>query len=222
MLILDKKIIIFSLFILYSILLCGCKQNYTPNDKNEINYSSVDQYELAMNAVQDSKPGFEINCIQYYPDGYSLEYTTYKKGNMWKDVIHENGKKYEAFMSNGNEAYGLTKSGKYKKGDFSHSMLNGLYDWNAVGDNQIKSEDILINKKFKNQNESINGYKCRMITYEYKNGINVDTCIDDNTGIAVYHKEYGNVSPEYKDIYVKVKNINIKNLKDTEFIPKNN
>ena len=36
------------------------------------------------------------------------------------------------------------------------------------------------------------------------------------------HKEYGNVLPEYKDIYVKVKNINIKNLKDTEFIPKNN
>ena len=198
------------LIIFCSLFLAGCTKN------NE----AVDDFELKMDSTQDSKPGFIIKLVTYLPDGDKAEFITYKKGNMWKDIEFEDGIIQEASMFNGKETFVLTDNNKYIKANLPSSRFSGIFNWNTARDTTVNQKNIYKCKHLKKQTEMFNGIKCRMVTYHYKSGVNMDACINEDTGIAIYHKEYGKVLPEFKGIYTTVKEIEVKNLSDNEFIPK--
>lgn len=197
-----KKIII-AFFLLIPFLMTGC----TNSSKND--YNSVNEYEKAMAEVQSNNTGYKIEGIKHLPKG-DYKFTSYVKGNYWKDIMTIRDKNVE-MVSNNNGTFILAPNG-YQQVNMPYSISAWLFYWNNPEDSQNIKQ-----KLFVNNNSVRNNIQCRELKYIGYNGNSIDMCVSDKYGIAVYYKINGS---SYKDLvgqYVEVNKVDIVDIPDSTF-----
>ena len=175
------------------VLLTGCNKNY----------KTVDEYNTAMDAVKSKVPAYTAEATQEVY-GADLYYRTYIKGDKWKlEASMNGGKSYmTTVLYDGSDLWTYSAHSVYAVKNPAVEMLGShmnpadikniidmqnpvlsLINWRHVLTDKSSALDE-DNVKFVNQKVTMNGFDCRMIDF----GDGREACINDNYGIAVYHK----------------------------------
>lgn len=179
-----KKIIV---LLLASFLLIGC----TKNSVTYKSYKSVNEYEKAMTSVKNNFPAFSFEGHQYNRASDS-KFKAYIKNNL----IRQDLPSYLPFMTAscsytpngifmGKERIPLDAKPKTK--EFYKLMIAyKLTSWNSPEFQKDVTE-----KAFTSKDAYVNNIRCRMIHYKKGTTSEVDVCVNDEYGVAVYYEEDG-------------------------------
>lgn len=165
------------------------------------NYKTVEEYSDAMNVIRKGNSSYTIEAIQK-SGTIELYNKSSFKGNKWKNEVSTNkGSSYmQTVLWNGKELLSYNTGSPYalinpindmlenedkETKDLTINSMNplyGMYNWTngtyLLHDLDIKQMVFLNNK------DTRNGFKCRLI----KMSSDIESCINDEYGIAVYQK----------------------------------
>ena len=214
-----KKISIAIMLIFSTLLISGCTKHY----------ETVDEYIHSIN-LKMKHPSYIIDIKQINGDK-EIYYRTYVIDDKWKTEKLSEDKSsvektyiydgWDLLIHKANSKYAMLNMGveeidrNIPKRKLIINQTNPTYDITNWGNEYIKNKEINgFHPVFINQNDTRNGYKCRLI----KVNENKESCVSDKYGIAVYQKtqKKDNKGKENTTI-TNVSNIIIKYIPDSTF-----
>lgn len=180
-----KKYLIIVMFA--TLLLTGCAKNSTTFKS----YKTVNEYEQAMTSVKNNFPAFSFEG-HLYNDAGDWKIKAYIKNKLVRQ-----DQETIPFIMTAISSY--TPDGLFI-GDKRISLNDGpktkefyklMAAYKLTAWNSPEFQKNITKKSFTSRYAQVNNIKCRMIHYVENNSNEIDVCVNDDYGVAVYYEAKG-------------------------------